>query len=100
MALSDLKVRTARPAEKQQKLYDGGGLLLLITPAGGKRWIFKYRIDAKEKSLALGTYPDVSLAEARSRRDSAREKLAAGLDPSEAKKADKRAAQLLSLIHI
>lgn len=94
MALTDLKVRTAKPAEKQQKLYDGGGLLLLITPAGGKRWIFKYRIDGKEKSLALGTYPDVSLAEARGRRDSAREKLAAGLDPSEAKKADKRAAQL------
>lgn len=94
MALSDFKVRTAKPAVKQQKLYDGGGLLLLITPAGGKRWIFKYRIDSKEKSLALGTYPDVSLAEERSRRDSAREKLAAGLNPSEAKKADKRAAQL------
>ncbi|AIS94619.1 hypothetical protein BTHA_2990 [Burkholderia thailandensis MSMB59] len=69
MALTDLKVRTAKPTEKQQKLYDGGGLLLLITPAGGKRWVFKYRVDGKEKSLALGTYPDVSLAEARARRD-------------------------------
>ncbi|WP_186122661.1 tyrosine-type recombinase/integrase [Burkholderia gladioli] len=94
MALTDLKVRTVKPTEKQQKLYDGGGLLLLITPAGGKRWIFKYRVEGKEKSLALGTYPAVSLAAARDRRDSAREKLAAGLDPSEAKKADKRAAQL------
>lgn len=94
MALTDLKVRTAKPTEKQQKLYDGGGLLLLITPAGGKRWVLKYRVDGKEKSLALGTYPDVSLAEARARRDSAREKLAAGVDPGEAKKADKRAAQL------
>ncbi|KVE67301.1 integrase [Burkholderia vietnamiensis] len=94
MALTDLKVRTAKPAEKQQKLYDGGGLLLLITPAGGKRWIFKYRGDGKEKSLALGVYPDVSLGDARKRRDAAREKLAAGVDPNEAKKADKRAAKL------
>ncbi|KVR76116.1 tyrosine-type recombinase/integrase [Burkholderia vietnamiensis] len=94
MALTDLKVRTAKPAEKQQKLYDGGGLLLLITPAGGKRWIFKYRSDGKEKSLALGVYPDVSLGDARKRRDAAREKLAAGVDPSDAKKADKRAAKL------
>lgn len=94
MALTDLKVRTAKPTEKQQKLYDGGELLLLITPAGGKRWVFKYRVDGKEKSLALGTYPDDSLAEARARRDNAREKLAAGVDPGEAKKADKRAAQL------
>ncbi|AOI58176.1 tyrosine-type recombinase/integrase [Burkholderia diffusa] len=94
MALTDLKVRTAKPAEKQQKLYDGGGLLLLITPAGGKRWIFKYRGNGKEKSLALGIYPDVSLSDARKRRDAAREKLAAGIDPNEAKKADKRAAKL------
>ncbi len=94
MALTDLKVRTAKPAERQQELYDGGGLLLLITPAGGKRWVLKYRVDGKEKSLALGTYPEVSLAEARARRDSTREKLAAGVDPGEAKKADKRAAQL------
>ncbi|WP_246795663.1 tyrosine-type recombinase/integrase [Burkholderia perseverans] len=94
MALTDLKIRTAKPADTQLKLYDGGGLLLLITPAGGKRWLFKYRIDRKEKSLALGTYPAVSLAQARERRDSAREQLAAGLDPSEAKKAGKRAAKL------
>jgi hypothetical protein len=51
MALTDLKVRTAKPAEKQQKLYDGGGLLLLTTPAGGKRWVLKYRSEGKEKSL-------------------------------------------------
>jgi integrase len=94
MALTDLKVRTAKPADKQQKLYDSGGLLLLITTAGGKRWIFKYRSDSKEKSLALGVYPDVSLGEARKRRDAARAKLATGIDPSEAKKADKRAAKL------
>ncbi|MEC5405097.1 integrase arm-type DNA-binding domain-containing protein [Paraburkholderia sp. MPAMCS5] len=94
MALTDLKIRTAKPTETQQKLYDAGGLLLLVTPAGGKRWIFKYRIGGKEKSLALGVYPDVSLVEARKRRDGAREKLAAAIDPSEAKKADKRGAKL------
>ncbi|WP_242468236.1 Arm DNA-binding domain-containing protein [Burkholderia plantarii] len=77
MALTDLNIRTAKPADTQQKLYDGGGLLLLITPAGGKRWLFKYRIGHKEKSLALGTYPAVSLAQAREPRDSAREKPAA-----------------------
>ncbi|VVD29945.1 tyrosine-type recombinase/integrase [Paraburkholderia dioscoreae] len=94
MALTDLAVRSAKPAEKQQKLFDSGGLFLLITPAGGKRWVLKYRINGKEKSLALGMYPEVSLVEARKRRDAAREKLASDIDPGEAKKADKRAAKL------
>lgn len=94
MALTDLAVRNAKAAEKQQKLFDSGGLFLLVTPAGGKRWVLKYRIGGKEKSLALGMYPEVSLVEARKRRDAAREKLAAGTDPGEAKKADKRAALL------
>jgi hypothetical protein len=66
----------------------------LITPAGGKRWVLKYRFGGKEKSLALGTYPNVSLVEARRRRDDAREKLAAGIDPGEVKKAEKRTARL------
>ncbi|MFM0174120.1 integrase arm-type DNA-binding domain-containing protein [Paraburkholderia sediminicola] len=94
MALTDLAVRNAKPAEKQQKLFDSGGMFLLITPAGGKRWVLKYRINGKEKSLALGMYPEVSLVEARKRRDVAREKLAADIDPGEAKKADRRAAKL------
>lgn len=94
MALTDLAVRNAKPSTKQQKLFDGGGLHLLVTPAGGKRWVLKYRFGGKEKSLALGMYPDVSLSEARRRRDDAREKLAAGIDPSDAKKAEKRAARL------
>jgi integrase len=68
--------------------------LLLITPAGGKRWVRKCRINGKEKSLALGMYPEVSLVEARKRRDGAREKLAADIDPGEAKKADRRADKL------
>ena len=94
MALSDVTIRHAKPGNKQQKLYDVGGLLLLVTPAGSKRWILKYRFTGKEKSLALGVYPDVPLADARKRRDDAREKLAANIDPGEAKKADKRAARL------
>ncbi|WP_322014095.1 tyrosine-type recombinase/integrase [Paraburkholderia sp. J12] len=94
MALSDVTIRNAKPSKKQQKLYDGGGLLLLVTPTGSRRWIFKYRFAGKEKSLAPGVYPDVPLADARKRRDDAREKLAASIDPGEAKKADKRAARL------
>ncbi|WP_028211551.1 tyrosine-type recombinase/integrase [Paraburkholderia mimosarum] len=97
MALTDTAVRNAKPTDKQKKLYDGQGLLLLITPAGGKRWVFKYRIGGKEKSLALGMYPQVSLSDARRRRDEAREKLAASIDPSEAKKSDKRAARLAAI---
>ncbi len=94
MALTDLAVRTAKPAEKQLKLFDSGGMFLLVTPAGGKRWVLKYRFNKKEKSLALGVYPDVGLAAARKKRDEAREQLAAGIDPGDAKKADKRAAKL------
>ena len=94
MALSDVTIRHAKPGNKRQKLYDGGGLLLLVTPAGSKRWILKHRFTGKEKSLALGVYPDVPLADARKRRDDAREKLAANIDPGKAKKADKRAARL------
>lgn len=94
MALTDVAIRNAKPTDKQQKLFDGGGLFLLVKPAGGKRWVLKYRFGGKEKSLALGTYPEVTLVEARRRRDAARDKLAAGIDPGEAKKAEKRTQQL------
>ena len=94
MALTDVAVRNARPTDKQQKLFDGGGLFLLVTPAGGKRWVLKYRVNGKEKSLALGTYPEVSLVEARKRRATARQLLVQRVDPGEAKKADRRAAKL------
>ncbi len=76
MAPTDLMIRNAKAADKQQKLFDGGGLFLLLSPAGGKRWVLRYRFGGKEKSLALGTYPGVSLVEARKRREDAREKLA------------------------
>lgn len=94
MPLTDISIRNAKTGDKPQKLFDGGGLFLLVTPAGQRYWRFKYRIAGKEKLLALGVYPDVSLQAARKKRDDAREKLAAGIDPGEAKKADKRAARL------
>lgn len=94
MALTDVAIRNAKPAEKQQKLFDGGGLHLLVTPAGGKRWVLKYRFGGKEKSLAIGTYPEVTLVEARQKRAAAREMLVQGIDPGEAKKAEKRTQRL------
>ncbi|MCR6661939.1 MAG: integrase arm-type DNA-binding domain-containing protein [Luteimonas sp.] len=93
MPLTDVSIRKAKPTEKTQKLFDGGGLFLEITPAGGKRWRQKYRFGGKEKLLAHGTYPEVSLAEARERRDHARKLLANGVDPGEHRKAQKIAGE-------
>jgi len=84
--LSEVKVRSAKQLEKPYKLYDGGGLYLLVTPSGGKLWHFKYRADGKEKKLTFGSYPDVSLTTARDKRDEARRLIASGIDPGEAKK--------------
>jgi hypothetical protein len=72
MALTDIKVRTAKPLEKAYKLADEKGLFLQVTPTGSKYWRFKYRFDGKEKLLAFGVYPDLSLGEARAKRDQAR----------------------------
>jgi len=88
--LTDVKVRNAKPGEKDTKLFDGGGLFLLVTSGGGKLWHFKYRIEGKEKKLSFGTYPEVSLAEAREKREAARKQVAADIDPGEARKAEKR----------
>ncbi|CAD9226692.1 Putative protein IntB [Burkholderia cenocepacia] len=90
MPLTDTTIRNTKPAEKPIKLFDGGGLFLLVMPAGQRYWRLKYRAAGKEKLLALGVYPEVTLAVARRKRDEARERLAAGIDPSEAKKAEKR----------
>lgn len=94
MALTEIAIKAAKPAAKQQKLFDRDGLHLIVTPAGAKRWVLKYRFEGKEKSLAFGKYPDVTLAEARKLCADARDKIAAGIDPSEAKKAEKRTARL------
>lgn len=89
MALTDARVRTAKPTEKQIKLYDTDGLFLIVSPAGGKWWRFKYRFGGKEKLLSFGTYPEKSLLDARQERDDARKLVAKGVDPSAAKKARK-----------
>ena len=89
MALTDVKVRNAKPADKPVKLTDGNGMHLLIHPNGSKYWRLQYRFAGKQKLLALGVYPAVSLADARNRRDDARRLIAAGIDPSEKKKAEK-----------
>ena len=65
--LTDTKLRKAKPTDKPYKLTDAGGLFVLVHPSGGKRWRYKYRFAGKEKLLSLGTYPDVSLSEARDR---------------------------------
>ena len=93
MALTDIAIRNAKPRAKPYKLGDALGLFLLVQPAGGKLWRLKYRVDGKEKKLGIGTYPEVSLAEARRRRDDARELMAAGKDPAREKQREKVRAQ-------
>ncbi|AWG30944.1 tyrosine-type recombinase/integrase [Burkholderia cenocepacia] len=94
MPLTDTAIKNAKPAEKPQRLFDGGGLYLEVAPSGGKWWRLKYRVGGKEKRISLGVYPDVPLKEARERRDKARALLAGGGDPGEAKKAEKRTQRL------
>ncbi len=92
--LTDTRVRTVRLGKDPQKLFNGGGLFLLVTPSGEKLWNFKYRFERKEKKLSFGAYPDISLAEARQRRELARSLLAHGMDPSVTKKAQKVADEI------
>lgn len=80
--LNDTKARNAKPAEKAYKIADGDGMFLLVLPSGGRYWRFKYRFGGKEKLLALGVYPEITLAEARDRRTEARKLLSNGVDPS------------------
>ncbi len=82
MSLTDTAVRRAKTKKKPYKMFDAGGLFLLVMPNGGKWWRFKYRYAGKEKLLSLGTYPDISLKDARERRDQERKKLADKIDPA------------------
>src|SRR5277367_6076677 len=91
MSLTDTAIRNAKPGKKAVRLFDERGLYLEVSPAGGKWWRLKYRFAGKEKRLSLGVYPDVSLKEARDRRDECRKLLASGVDPSENRKAVKLA---------
>jgi integrase len=87
VALTDTEARKAKPTAKPYKLADSRGLYLAVMPSGGKLWRWKYRFERKEKLMAFGSYPDVSLAQARGLQDAARRLLSAGTDPMERRKA-------------
>lgn len=93
MPFSDAQIRAIKPASAPAKFSDGGGLHLLVTPQGSKLWRLAYRFNGKQKSLALGSYPHVSLADARSRRETVKRLLASGVDPSEQAKREKQEAK-------
>ncbi|MCT0100833.1 tyrosine-type recombinase/integrase [Proteus mirabilis] len=93
MALTDAKVRAAKPLDKSYKLTDGDGMHLMVHTNGSKYWRLQYRFGGKQKMLALGIYPDISLAEAREKRDTARKLIANGFDSSEKRKEVKEEQQ-------
>lgn len=100
MPLTDTAIKNAKPGvnhkgiatTKSYKMPDGGGMYLEVSPAGGKWWRLKYRYGGKEKRLSLGVYPEISLKDARQRRDDARKLLANDVDPGENRKAAKAPA--------
>jgi len=92
--LTDLALRGAKPTAKSYKLSDSGGLYLLITAKGQRYWRFDYRFMGKRKTLALGVYPSVSLADARLKRNDAKKLLADNKDPSEKRRIDKLTAHI------
>ena len=87
-------LKTPLTRDREYKLADSGGLYLLVTPAGGKLWRLKFRVDGKERKLAIGRYPEISLADARKEREAARAKLAQGNDPPRDKQREKIRARL------
>lgn len=86
MALTDMAIRRSKPSDKPYKVTDSNGLYLLVNPRGSKLWRVKYRMNGVERKLALGAYPEVSLADARAARDAARKNLARDVDPNSAKR--------------
>ncbi len=92
MALTDTAVRSFRPTDKIQRIRDERGLYLEVRPNGNKFWRFRYWIDKRERILSLGPYPEISLREARDRREETRKLLAEGKDPAEVKKAAREEA--------
>ena len=92
-ALSEARIRAAKSQPKAYKLFDTGGLYLRIEPGGGRLWRFRYRHGGVEKLLALGSYPLVSLKRARDKREEARRRLSDGIDPGQARREEKAAAE-------
>jgi len=91
MPLTDTAIRNAKPGENPVKLFDGGGLYLLLNPNGSRWWRFDYRFAGKRRTLSMGVYPAVGLKQARDKRDAARKQLAAGIDPGLVRKAERSA---------
>lgn len=89
MALTDIKVRSAKPQEKEYTLVNGDGMFLLIHPNGSKYWRFRFRFGGKQHLMAFGFYPETSLADVRQKREEGRKLVAAGIDPREHKRAVK-----------
>lgn len=89
MALTDVAIRALKPADKVQKISDGEGLQLWVMPVGSRLWRYAYRYSGEQKTLALGAYPEITLAEARKKRDEARALLVSGVDPGQQRKLDK-----------
>jgi integrase len=94
--LTDGRIRAAKPSDRQYRLADYGGLYLQVEPSGGRYWRFNYRLHGRQKTLALGVYPDVSLVKARARHQVAREQLADGVDPSQEKQASGKSFEVVA----
>lgn len=94
MPLTDVKCRAAKGRKAPYKLSDGGGLHLLVAPSGARYWRLAYRWMGKQRTLAIGVYPDISLSDARDARDEAKRHLAAGTDPSAVKREKRRSAKV------
>lgn len=94
MPLTDVRIRSLKPADKPHKYSDGGGLFLFIPPSDSKLWRMAYRFEGKSRLLSFGAYPAVSLKDARERRDEARRLLAKGIDPSAYKRQQQEARRI------
>ncbi|EBP0012154.1 DUF4102 domain-containing protein, partial [Salmonella enterica] len=90
MPLTDSKIRAAKPSTKSYKLTDSQGLYLLISASGSRLWYFRYRFSGKESRISLGSYPHVTLAEAREKRDTAHKKILSGINPSKQSNTNKK----------
>ncbi len=91
MSLNDSKIRNLKPSAKPFKVSDSHGLYLLVNPGGSRLWYLKYRINRKESRLGLGSYPAVSLADARQQRDGIRKMLALNINPAKQRAAERGA---------
>ena len=89
MPLSHITIQYTKPKQKPFKLADGDGLFLVILPNGSKLWRFRYRFNGAERSLSIGPFPKITIADARARREQAREQIASGIDPSVQKRLDR-----------